>query len=114
MRIRLSAAAQARSWVSGAPSGKASWARTRSISGRRRRRPRTISPWTSASLASRSIGLLPGTAACEQRFPRDARALGLNLRPQGRGFLFAPLQVGPDCVAVPEVISYDGVDVGQL
>src|SRR5262249_11288995 len=113
MRIRFSVAAQARTWWSGVPSGRASWARTRSISGRRRRRPRMISPWTSASLASRSIGLDPGTATCNQLFSRHARSLGLNLRPQGLGFLFSSLEIGPHFVAVPEVVGDNGVDVGQ-
>src|SRR5207245_3536167 len=113
MRIRFSAAAQASSSWSGVLSGKTSWARIRSISGRRRRRPRTISPWTSASLASRSIGLLPGAAACEQLFPRDPRALGFDLRPQGRGLLLPSLQIGPHFVAMPKVVGDDRVDIGQ-
>src|SRR5438876_7379679 len=113
MRTRFSAAAQARILWSGVPSGNASWARTKSISGRRRRRPRMISPWTSASLANRSIGLLPGTPACQQLFPRDAGTLGLELRPQRFGFLFSALEIGPHVVAVPEVVGDDGMDVGQ-
>src|SRR6266436_1830625 len=111
--MRFSAAAQARTSGSGVPSGKASWARTKSISGRRRRRPRMISPWTSASLASRSIVLLPHTGAGKQFFPRDAWALGLDLRPQGLGLLFSSLQIGPHFVPVAEVVGNDGVDVGQ-
>src|SRR4051812_45921535 len=114
IRTRFSAAAQARTSGSGVPSGKASWTRTRSMFGRRRRRPRTMSPWTSASLASRSMVLLPGAAACQQFLPRDARALGLDLRPKGRGLLFPALQVAPHFVAVPEVVGDDRVDVGQL
>src|SRR5437660_5561037 len=113
MRTRLPAAAQARISESGVPLGKLSWTRTKSISGRRRRRPRTISPWTSASLASRSIGLLPGAAACEQLFPRDPRALGFDLRPQGRGLLLPALQIGPHFVAMPKVVGDDRVDIGQ-
>jgi hypothetical protein len=71
------------------------------------------SPWTSASLASRSIGLLRGTAAGKQLFPRDTGTLSFDLRPQGSSFLFSTLQVGPHFVAVPEIVGNDGVDVGQ-
>src|SRR5437870_2972064 len=46
-----------------------------------RRRPRMRSPWTSASLASRSMIFLPGTTACQQLLARDRRALGLDLTP---------------------------------
>ena len=35
---------------------------------------------TSASLASRSTGILRGTPACQQLLPGNARTLGLNLR----------------------------------
>src|SRR5271157_2018464 len=72
-----------------------------------------MSPWTSASLASRSMVGPSGTAACQQLFPRDARVLRLDLRPQVLGFLCSSLQVGPDFVAVPEVERDDGVDVAQ-
>src|SRR5271157_1894607 len=72
-----------------------------------------MSPWTSALLGSRSTVRPSGTAARQQLFPRDARTLRLDLRPQGLGFLCASLQVGAHFVAVPEVEGDDGVDVGQ-
>src|SRR5271157_6259468 len=72
-----------------------------------------MSPWTSASLASRSMVSPSGTAACQQLFPRHARVIRLDLRSQGLGFLCSSLQVGPHFVAVPEVEGDNGVDVGQ-
>src|SRR5271165_2474142 len=72
-----------------------------------------MSQWTSASLASRSMVRPSRTAACQQLFPRDARALRLDLRPEGLSFLCSSLQVGPHFVAVPELKGDNGVDVGQ-
>src|SRR5204862_6796683 len=103
----------ARTSESVVPSGKASWARTRSMSGRRRSRPRMMSPWTSASVASRSMVFVPGAAAGQQIVARDARALGLDFRPQGLGFFVAPLQISTHFVRVPEVVGDGGVYVGQ-
>jgi hypothetical protein len=53
--------------------------------------------------------LFPGGAACQQLFPRDPRGLGLDPGPQGGGFLGAAGQVGPDRVALAEIIGDDGV-----
>src|SRR5260370_12130835 len=72
-----------------------------------------ISPCTSASLASWSMVLLPGSPARQQLLPPYARMLGFDLRPQGVGFLGSPLQIGPNFLAVAEVVGDDGVDIGQ-
>src|SRR5438067_12209957 len=45
--------------------------------------------------------------------PPDSRALGLNLGPQGLGFLSAPLQVGMNLGLVAEIVSNDGINVTQ-
>src|SRR5213592_4491057 len=72
-----------------------------------------MSPWISASLASRSIGVYTGTAARKQFFPRNARAFGLDLCPQGLGFLGSPLQIGPHFLLMPKVVGDCRMDVGQ-
>src|SRR5262245_14570341 len=73
-----------------------------------------ISPWTSASLASRNIGLLPGTATSQQLLPRNTRPLGLDLRAQGLGSFGPSLQIGSNFLAVAKIVGDDRVDVGQL
>src|SRR5262245_12624970 len=72
-----------------------------------------ISPWMAASLASRSIVFLPGSAACQQLLTGGAWMFRLDLRSQGLGFVPSSLQVGVHFVAVAEVVGDDGVDIGQ-
>src|SRR5579875_3009145 len=114
MRTRFSTAAQASPSGSGVPSGKASWARTLSNSGPQRCNPRMIAASISASVANRSIGLLPGLAPRREFFPRDQRVLGLDLRSQRLNFFVSPLRISSHLVAVLRNVGDHGVDISQL
>src|SRR5438270_854403 len=116
MRILPSVAAHSSTSGSGVCGGCTSRMRMRSRFGSRRRRPRTRAPCKSSSAASGSMTWFL-LVATRQQLGAQSGAIGLltfDLLPQLCGLGLTLLEVGVHFVPVPQVIGYDGVDVGQV